>query len=56
VWYVALPVFDKPVAAKRSCEVVILESGSPACVREPGRARADLKKPKPANRATQPAS
>lgn len=36
VWYVALPAFDKP-AAKRTCEVVVLKSGSTACVREPTR-------------------
>jgi hypothetical protein len=39
VWYVAVPMFDGPAVAKRSCEVIVLESGSPACVREPARAR-----------------
>jgi hypothetical protein len=36
VWYVALPALDKPVA-KRSCEVVVLQSGSPECVTNPAR-------------------
>jgi hypothetical protein len=34
VWFVALPALDKP-PAKASCEVVVLKSGSPACVPEP---------------------
>jgi hypothetical protein len=34
VWFVAVPAFGKPLA-KRSCEVVVLESGSTACVRDP---------------------
>jgi hypothetical protein len=34
VWFVALPAFDPP-RAKPSCEVVVLKSGSPACVPEP---------------------
>lgn len=41
VWYVALPAFDNP-RAERSCEVVVLTSGAPACV--PG--------PMPGSRAT----
>jgi hypothetical protein len=36
VWYVALPALEKPVA-KRSCEVVVLQSGSPECVTNPAR-------------------
>lgn len=35
VWYVALPAFDEPVAKKRSCEVVVLASGSIKCVAKP---------------------
>jgi hypothetical protein len=34
VWFVALPAFAKP-PAKRACEVVVLQSGSTACVRDP---------------------
>jgi hypothetical protein len=34
VWYVALPAFSKPLA-KRSCEVVVLESGATRCVPAP---------------------
>lgn len=36
VWFVALPALKEGPAA-RSCEVVVLESGSPACVPEPAR-------------------
>jgi hypothetical protein len=36
VWFVALPAFEKAPAG-RSCEVVVLKSGSPACVPEPAR-------------------
>lgn len=52
VWFVALPAFDKQPRAERSCEVVILESGSPACVREPVRgSRAVHLEHKPSGRA-----
>lgn len=34
VWYVALPAFE-PEPAKRSCEVIVLESGSTKCVSRP---------------------
>ena len=37
VWFVALPALEESPAG-RSCEVVVLESGSPACVPEPARA------------------
>ena len=37
VWYVARPALDQKPAAERSCEVVILPSGSPSCV-DPQRA------------------
>jgi hypothetical protein len=38
VWYVVVaPSFAAP-AAKRACEVVLLESGAPACVTAPARA------------------
>jgi hypothetical protein len=36
VWYVAPLAFAKP-AVQRSCEVVVLKSGAPACVRDPTR-------------------
>jgi hypothetical protein len=32
LWYVALPALDQKPDAARSCEVVILPSGSPSCV------------------------
>ena len=36
VWFVGLPALEK-APPQRSCEVVVLKSGSPACVREPAR-------------------
>ena len=36
-WFVALPVLDEPLAAKRSCEVVFLKSGKTKCVERPMR-------------------
>jgi hypothetical protein len=50
VWFVALPALQDAPAA-RSCEVVILESGSPACVPEPARASGKATH-KPSGRAT----
>lgn len=32
LWYVARPALDQKPVAERSCEVVILPSGSPGCV------------------------
>ena len=32
LWYVARPALDQKPAAGRSCEVIILASGSPSCV------------------------
>jgi len=32
LWYVARPALDPKPAADRSCEVIILASGSPSCV------------------------
>jgi hypothetical protein len=50
IWFVALPAFGKPLA-KRSCEVVVLESGSTKCVAAPTPAsRAAHKPSKPAGR------
>jgi hypothetical protein len=37
VWFVALPALDRPARAERSCEVIVLESGTTKCVREPMR-------------------
>jgi hypothetical protein len=37
VWFVALPAFHNAPRAERSCEVIVLESGSTKCVREPMR-------------------
>ena len=34
VWFVALPAFAKPVRAERSCEVMVLESGTTKCVHD----------------------
>lgn len=35
IWFVALPMLDRPVHAKRSCEVIVLESGKTRCVTNP---------------------
>lgn len=35
VWYVALPAFAKPVRAERSCEVIVLKTGTTKCVQNP---------------------
>jgi hypothetical protein len=34
VWYVALPAFQKTPGATRSCEVIVLSSGTTKCVSE----------------------
>ena len=35
VWFVALPAFAKPVRAERTCEVIVLATGTTKCVRNP---------------------
>jgi hypothetical protein len=51
VWFVALPSFDDK-HTERSCEVVVLKSGSSACVRDPTRgSRAVSHKPNHSGRA-----
>jgi hypothetical protein len=35
VWYVALPAFAKPLRAERSCEVIVLKTGTTKCVHDP---------------------
>ena len=37
VWYVALPAFAKPARVERSCEVVVMKSGTTKCVLDPAR-------------------
>ena len=37
VWFVALPVLQSKPHATRACEVIVLESGTTKCVREPTR-------------------
>ena len=52
VWFVVLPGLDKQPRAQRSCEVVVLKSGTTACVRDPTRgARALPHKRKASSRA-----
>jgi hypothetical protein len=52
VWFVALPAFDHQHRTERSCEVVVLRSGSSACVRDPTRgSRAVRHKPNHSGRA-----
>jgi hypothetical protein len=51
VWYVALPALETRPPAKRSCEVIFLESGKTRCVRDPGSQAASRKpNPSPAKR------
>ena len=38
LWYVARPALGQKPAAERSCEVIILASGSPSCVDPQARA------------------
>lgn len=35
IWFVALPVLEKPAPPARSCEVVVLETGATKCVKDP---------------------
>jgi len=35
VWFVALPAVAKPVRAERSCEVIVLRTGTTKCVQNP---------------------
>jgi hypothetical protein len=52
VWYVVVPALDKPAVAERTCEVIVLRSGSSKCVpRSTLASRAEPKKPEPARRA-----
>jgi hypothetical protein len=37
IWYVALPALDRQSPPQRSCEVILLKSGSTRCVRNPTR-------------------
>lgn len=37
VWFVALPALDRSSQPARSCEVVVLRSGTTKCVRDPRR-------------------
>lgn len=35
VWFVVLPAFAKPVRAERTCEVIVLKTGTTRCVHDP---------------------
>lgn len=50
VWFVALPAFAKPVHAARTCEVIVLKSGTTKCVHERGSQRTPAKANKHAKR------
>ena len=53
-WFVALPQLDKPATVKRSCEVIVLESGQTRCVASPKTgSKAAAKKAEAAKRAKQ---
>jgi hypothetical protein len=46
VWFVAIPAFNRAPHVERSCEVIVLKSGTTKCIREPTRAsRAATNKP-----------
>lgn len=52
IWYVALPALDRQSPPQRSCEVILLKSGSTRCVRNPTRgSQAEPQKGKPSHRA-----
>ena len=36
VWFVALPALTKPARAVRTCEVIVLKTGTTKCVHERG--------------------
>ena len=36
IWFVALPVLTKPAQAAKTCEVIVLKSGTTKCVHEAG--------------------
>ena len=36
IWFVALPALTKPARAARTCEVIVLASGTTKCVHEAG--------------------
>jgi hypothetical protein len=35
VWFVAVPALAKPAHAQPTCEVIVLESGTTKCVKDP---------------------
>jgi hypothetical protein len=35
VWFVAVPALAKPAQAQQACEVIVLESGTTKCVKDP---------------------
>ena len=35
IWFVALPMLNPPAQVKRTCEVIVLESGKTRCVSNP---------------------
>jgi hypothetical protein len=52
VWFVALPLLDRPPQAERACEVYVLPSGTVKCVpTKSGKATAKGSKPKASRRA-----
>ena len=50
VWFVALPAFAKPAHAARTCEVIVLKSGTTKCVHERGSQATPAKSHKHAKR------
>ena len=35
VWFVAVPALAKPAQVQQACEVIVLESGTTKCVKDP---------------------
>jgi hypothetical protein len=35
IWFVALPALNKPAKTERSCEVVVLKTGTTRCIENP---------------------
>jgi hypothetical protein len=50
IWFVALPAFAKPAQAARTCEVIVLKSGTTKCVHERGPETTPVKSRKHAKR------
>jgi len=50
LWFVAIPLVNRPAAVERGCEVIVLKTGKTKCVPERTLASLTGKKHKPAAR------